>query len=177
MDAASLNHLFEYKDGALLWKNPRARRCKAGMKAGSIGSDGYLYVAVFGKKMPVHRVVWAMHNGSLLDYLDHINGDRTDNRIENLRIATRQENSFNKAVRSDNQTGITGVRWHSQRQKWNARIKVNGREKSLGNYLTKCAAENARLAAELKYFGIYSRNYQNLMKLVDEGQLVIQPAE
>jgi hypothetical protein len=169
--------LFEYRDGVLYWKNPRARRCKSGDAAGSVDADGYLVVGFTEGRYPVHKIVWAMHHGQLPDLVDHINGDRQDNRIENLRAVTKRENNFNKRVRSDNSTGITGVRWHSQRKKWNARIKVDGVDRSLGMYKEMRDAERARLAAELKYFGEYSPNHAAIMALVAAGDLTIAPAD
>ena len=177
MSYPDFSSLFEYRDGFLRWRNPRACRCKIGAVAGSLGADGYLVVRLREGRYPVHKIIWAMHYGELPDMLDHINRDRADNRIENLRLVTKRENNFNKQTRVDNTTGITGVRWHSQRGKWNARIAIDGRERSLGMYSKMQDAVQARMRAELKHFGEYSPNYQNIMALVAAGELTIAPAE
>jgi hypothetical protein len=94
---------------------------------------GYLTGTVLGTHYYAHRIAWAMHYGSDPDSeLDHINGDKTDNRIVNLRKVTRRQNSMNRPVRSDNKTGIPGVFWEKACGKWRARIRHNGKNISLG---------------------------------------------
>ena len=173
MDRERLQHLFECKDGVLFWKNPNARRCKKGDKAGHIDKDGYVIVRFDDKRVPAQKIIWYMAYGEMPEMLDHINGNRSDNSLSNLRKVTKRENNFNKAMRSDNTSGVCGVRWHKQRKKWNARIKIDGVEKSLGMYASFQDAVNARLEAETTFFGEYSR----IMRQVEAGELVIQPAE
>ena len=120
--------------------------------------------------------MWAMHHGEWPEMLDHINGDRLDNRLKNLRPVSKRENNFNKKMRGDNTSGVIGVRWHKQRHKWNARIALDGKERSLGMYDNIEAAREARLKAELQYFGEYSVNYPAIMALVAEGKLTIAEA-
>lgn len=177
MNVDKLHTLFEHRDDVLLWKNPTAHRCKAGHIAGWKDRDGYRIVHFDGKKVPAHRIVWFMHNGPTDMLIDHIDGNPENNRIDNLRLVTKQQNNMNSAIRSDNASGVSGVRWHKQRKKWNARIKVDGKERSLGMYESKQDAINARLKAELDVFGIYSRHYSEIMRQVEAGDLVIQEAE
>ena len=176
MNVDRLHTLFEHRDDTLLWKNPVAHRCKVGDVAGWEDRDGYRMVNFDGKKVPAHRIVWFMHNGPTDMLIDHIDGNPANNRISNLRLVTKQQNHINTAMRSDNSSGVTGVRWHKQRNKWNARIKVDGKERSLGMYENKQDAINARLKAELEVFGEYSRHYAAILKAVEEGTLVIQEA-
>lgn len=176
MDIGELHHCFECKNSVLYWKNPKAKRAKKGAVAGYICKDGYRQIVFNGKRIPAHKIIWAMAYGSMPDMLDHINGDRTDNRLENLRPVTKRENNMNKKIRSDNTTGITGVRWHEQRQKWNARIALDGKERSLGMYEKMEDAKMARLKAELIFFKEYGPNYSAIMSLVAEGKLIIAPA-
>jgi len=177
LSKAELHDMFYCEDGTLYWNNPVAHRCNHGDVAGSLDSHGYYLVGLSTGKIPAHKIVWAMEHGEYPEFVDHINGDRTDNRIENLRSVTRQQNNMNKATRSDNSSGVTGVRWHTQRKKWNARIILNGKEKSLGMYNDFNSAVEARMKAEFEYFGEYSRNYAELMRQVEAGTLVIQEAE
>lgn len=94
-----------------------------------------------------------MHNGTIPDgyQVDHINGIRSDNRIENLRIVKNSENSKNQKRKSTNKSGMTGVSWDTQTQRWRAHITVNGKMISLGRYIHKLDALTARKNAEIKY--------------------------
>jgi hypothetical protein len=171
-----LNHLFYIEAGTLYWKNPIAHRCSVGDIAGYKDKDGYMKVRFSGHLLPAHKIVWAMTYGEYPELIDHINGVRTDNSAENLRVVTKQENGINKAKRSDNSSGVTGVRWHKQRNKWNARIKVEGKEMSLGMFADFDDAVSARLKAELEHFGKLSRNYASIMRQVEAGTLVVADA-
>jgi len=173
MNSQDLHHLFECRDGVLYWKNPKAHRCKVGDKAGSVDKDGYIQVHLSGGRVPAHKIIWCMAYGEMPEMLDHINGDRADNRLSNLRVVTKRENNMNHAKRTDNKSGFTGVRWHKQRGKWNARIKLDGKEISLGMYESFGEAVNARLKSEAELFGEYSR----IMRQVEAGELTIEPAE
>ena len=176
MNSYDLHYLFECRDGVLYWKNPKAHRCKVGDKAGSVDKDGYIQVHLSGGRVPAHKIIWCMANGEMPEMLDHINGNRADNQLSNLLVVTKRENNMNRAKRADNKSGFTGVRWHKQRGKWNARIKVDGRETSLGMYDDFDMAKKARMQAEIKHFGEYSRHYGEIMRQVEAGDLVIADA-
>ena len=90
--------------------------------------------------------------------VDHINGDRTDNRRCNLRLTTQQNNLLNKAVLSNNTTGITGVWFRKDRSRWAAEIRMNGIKCFLGNYVEKADAAFARWYAEQKLFKEFRSN-------------------
>jgi len=150
-----LKRLFDYdpSTGILTRKvstNPRAR---AGDEAGWLEHYGYRKVNVCGKCFPVHRICYAIYHG--VDpypmQIDHINHDRSDNRIENLRLVSHQENSKNQKRRSDNNSGVTGVVWNKRDNRWVAQIRLNGKSKSLGYFTNKADAIAARRAAEEKY--------------------------
>lgn len=89
--------------------------------------------------------------------VDHIDGNKLDNRRDNLRICTHQENDWNKALISTNTSGVTGVVWDKNRNKWLARIEVNGKTINLGGFKEKEDAIQARRQAEIDYFGEYRR--------------------
>ena len=90
--------------------------------------------------------------------VDHINHDPLDNRKENLRICTQQQNCMNRSKTSKNTSGTVGVCWHKSSSKWIARIKINGKYKALGSFNTKEEAIQARKNAEVEYFGEYKNN-------------------
>lgn len=112
-------------------------------------STGYRRGNLFKKTTPAHRVAFAIHYGKWPEgHIDHINGDRTDNRIKNLRDVTRAENQKNQKLRSDNASGTPGVGYCKANKGWRARINVNKKSITLGYFKTKAAAVSARKDAE-----------------------------
>lgn len=163
---AIVRELLEYDQdtGILRWKD-RDRRwflSKASQKqfqskfagkiAGSRCSKGYIHVSIANRLCKAHRVIWLWMTGEWPQGLiDHENHVRDDNRWSNLRSVSPLGNSQNKAVRSDNTSGTAGVVLHKSNQKWAARIKINGKRVSLGEYFDKADAIEARKAAEKLY--------------------------
>lgn len=142
-----LNSIFEYKDGNLYYKE-RIGKMLAGQKAGSLRQSGY--VAIVVNKVPryAHRLIFMMHYGYFPKFIDHINGVKNDNRIENLREATKNQNAWNTTKTILNTSGVKNVYWSKRDKKWNVRISANGTYKSFGNYfdlnVAKFVAETMR---------------------------------
>lgn len=151
-----LKEVFKYEDGKLLWENPTAKWMKKGTEAGFVTKYGYRYAAVDGKHVMVHRLIWLYHFGSLPEFLDHIDGDRLNNRIENLRPATRAQNNQNARLRKDNKTGQKGVRWREDQQKWHATIKADKKQYHLGYFKDFEDAKNAYLIAAQHLHGKFA---------------------
>ena len=125
-----------------LWTKHAGRRCTHKDR------DGYITASTLGKTMAGHRVAWALHYGSWPDgVIDHINGNRADNRIENLRCVTQQLNRQNmRAAHKDSRTGYLGVTRTGAR--FRAQIYHQGRNKNLGLFDTPDAAHRAYVAAK-----------------------------
>ena len=118
----------------------------------TVTGEGYRQGSIFAESYLAHRVIWALQQGEWPTHeIDHINGVKNDNRIENLRAVTKGENSRNLPMRADNSSGVTGVTWHKKALKWQAQIAVNGRLLHLGRYAEKDDAVAARKAAEAKF--------------------------
>jgi len=149
-----ISELFEYQDGKLLWRVNRGR-IRAGDEAGAVIPNGRLYVQVDGKKHLVHRVIWFLHHGSVPEFLDHIDGNPKNNRIENLRPATKRQNAMNRRMRSDNSTGFKGIYPHNK--KFAASICVERQNIYLGIFATKELAQLAYLSAAQQHFKEFSR--------------------
>lgn len=94
-----------------------------------------------------------MHNGTIPDgmQIDHINHNRLDNRLENLRLVCHNENSRNRSMNGNNTSKISGVHWDSRNNKWQARISVNGTRITLGHFSSLFDASCARKSAEKKF--------------------------
>lgn len=135
-----LRELFDYQDGKLITRHTK----KQGRRARTIigGLNGrYLYAWVEGKYAPIHRLIWVWHNGPISSGLlvDHINHDRLNNRIENLRLVDHVNNGRNRRIHSNSPTGVFGVRFRDGR--WQASI-------ALGAYDTKEEAVAIRRKVE-----------------------------
>lgn len=153
IDAERMRHLFRYEDGQLICRVSRKGGTRVGDVAGSLHKPtGYLRVRVDGQEYKVSRIIYAMHYGdpgSLL--IDHIDQDKTNNRIENMRVVTNKENRRNLTKNTGNTSGYTGVVWHKSSQKWNAQIRVNGKHIHLGTFSKIEDAATVRKSAEQRY--------------------------
>ena len=134
-----LLELFEYNclDGSFERIKDVGRCYKKGtVTFGSKLSTGYLSICVDGYRSQAHRLAWIISNGDIQCGLqiDHINRDRSDNRLCNLRLVTHMENGHNQKLRATNTSGYTGVSWCRQHNKWRAEIKVNYKRIHLGYF-------------------------------------------
>lgn len=138
-------------DGKIYWAAPHGRwqRRPAGELAGCL-SRGYRVIYVGGENHFGHRLSWLITHGEWpSSTLDHINGQRDDNRPSNLRLATRAENNQNQhGLPRHNTSGIRGVSWDAARGKWTSHISVNGRGINLGRFDEKEQALDAYLVAK-----------------------------
>ena len=119
--------------------------------------EGYRCGAIMGESLKAHWVVWALHYGAWCPkQIDHIDGDKSNNAIGNLRMASHSENQRNKGKNKNNSSGFKGVSWREDRQKWYASIGVDGKQKNLGYFDNKEDAAIARDVASKKYHGDFS---------------------
>lgn len=154
----SLNKLFDYKDGELYWKIKTSKKVVIGSKAGSTRADGYTLVRINNKRYYYHRLIFLMHNGYLPDFLDHIDNDKSNNRIENLREATLMQNAQNVKLGKDNTSGIKNVSWSKMMNKWVVKIRINREKKHLGYYADINLAELVAIEAREKFHGNFANN-------------------
>lgn len=139
--------LFEYKEGKLFRICNRSNT-KTGQEAGWINNKGYRLISFNHKEIMAHKIVFFIHKGYVPEYIDHVNGNRLDNRIENLREATCSENAYNQRKGARNKSGCKNVSWNKARNKWAVRI-VYGNKKLkqwyIDNFeLAELLAEEAR---------------------------------
>lgn len=127
-------------------------RTKVGDRVGSKGGADYLATTVDKKRFKVHRLAWFYVYGVWPENnIDHINGNKTDNRIENLRDVTYIENSRNQKKPKNNTSGIIGVSWDKKKERYYAEIRINYKRVGLGSYKSIFEAACARKSAEIKY--------------------------
>ena len=123
----------------------------AGKPVGEITARGYIRMDILGRRLSAHRVIWAIHHNAWpVDQIDHINGEVADNRIENLREVTNQENNKNRKLPCNNTSGVMGVSWDKGTAKWCAQITVDGKNRHLGRFNRIDEAAAARAKAEIE---------------------------
>lgn len=133
------------------------------LKPGIEGSGYYfvfLYKEGMRKKITVHRLVADAFIENLENKrcVDHVNNDKLDNRVDNLRWATDSENTSNSVIRSDNTSGSKGVWYHKGGRKWCAEIMINGKKKYIGLFKTKEEASQARKEYANELFGEFTND-------------------
>jgi len=155
-----LKELFEYRDGLLIWKIDQGVRGKAGTVAGSLRKPtGYFVLGIDNKTYQVHRLIYLYFHGILPKYLDHIDQNRVNNNIENLRPASSAQNQQNRKkcqTRAAKASKWKGVCWHPQQCKWYCRIGVNGKLKHLGLFDDELEAAKTYNRAAIEYFGEFA---------------------
>lgn len=127
---------------------------------GSVDSKGYRRVGITvegkSKLLRVHRIIYFLHYGYLPEMLDHIDGDRSNDRIENLRPATLGENSRNRKSAKNSSSQYLGVSWHKDSQKWTTNIYIDGKLKYLGRFTSEKKAALAYDAAARLHHGDFA---------------------
>lgn len=124
-----LSEIFDYDGLNLRWRYSKGPRAQKGTIAGSKTNCGYISVRLNKKPYQAHKLIYFMIYGEWPEFIDHINGDRTDNRIENLRPATRTQNIWNQGITGRNTSGIKGVCFDKSCERWYARVTANGATK------------------------------------------------
>jgi len=155
-----LKELLDYNSetGVFTWKVSPARQVFSGDIAGTKRKDGYIQIKVKNKLILSHRLAWIYMYGYLPKYIDHINGQRDDNRIINIREVSNQQNSLNSKISKNNTSGIKGVYWDKSRNKWTVRLSIDGKCKFFKRFddidLAKLVIEEVRN----KYHGKYANH-------------------
>lgn len=143
--------------GKLSWAK-RGKGIQFNKEPGCVNKiDGYRIVGVGGNTFKYHNLVWFLHYGEWPELeIDHINRDPLDNKIKNLRLATRQQNAANRKMGHNNFHKFKGMSYEKDRKKWLARIRVDGVLKNLGRYDNIVDAAKAYDKAALRYFGEFA---------------------
>lgn len=152
LDQSTLKEYFDYNEntGIFVWKKKKGFKVKIGDIAGQTGKHGYRYIRFDKKLYALHRLAWVYMYGNIDNrFIDHINGNTSDNRINNLRLATPIQNSQNSFKIRSLKTGTIGITWDFN--KWLVRIRVNGKRITIGRFTNKKEASLAYKDAKIKY--------------------------
>lgn len=143
--------VYEPDSGFFYWKKTRGP-CLRGSLAGTKTKAGYTQICIKGKAYLAHRLVWLYIHGCFpLHGLDHVNRVKSDNRLDNLRIALPYENHQNLPRFRTNKSGAVGVCWDKNAKKWRAYIKLHGKLINLGSFDSFDEAKMARASGKIKY--------------------------
>jgi hypothetical protein len=154
---------YDPETGEWTWIKKTSRKVVPGRSAGT--DDGHRkIIGIEGEIYPSSILAWLYMTGEWPPLqVDHVDRNSANDRWVNLRLATNQQNNMNKGLRKTNTSGVTGVSWFKNKQKWRAQICVNGHI-SLGYYADFDDACQARWDAEDKYFGEFAPKHPPLMK-------------
>ena len=148
---------YDKQTGAFVWIVSPAKNVFVGSVAGNISNIGYRVIKIKGKSYKAHRLAWLYEYGKFpIQQIDHINGNRSDNSIVNLRLASQTQNSQNKIRKPKNKSGYKGVSVE-RNGKFRAHIRVNRKLVSLGTHETAKEAHAAYCNAARELFGEYAR--------------------
>ena len=141
--------------GNIFWKiSPNLGYTKAGDIAGTIDNKGYRVISVGYKRYKAHRLAWYLYYGEWpKNQIDHIDRNKLNNCISNLRDVTQEINQSNSCVRKDSTSGYRGISWNKTRKKWQARIQINGKRKELGFFddINKAIERRLEYENNIKY--------------------------
>ena len=166
VEALKLVIRYEPETGLFFWHGGRGAR-KSSRPAGNLNMTGYRSIRVLNCDVKAHRLAWFMTYGKWpSNSLDHINRNRDDNRIANLREATRLEQSANRTRHKLNKSGCRGVE-EKPNGRWQASIRMNGKRVHLGRFGSKEEARAAYDRAALAHFGERYAPYELLAQLED----------
>lgn len=139
IDYAKEHLRYEPETGKFFWikvpervNNPKV--CHVGREAGALHYAGYIKLTLKNRPISAHRLAWAMFIGEPPVEIDHINGNRSDNRLENLRAATRAQNMHNAKTKHLSTSGFKNVQWDAESGKWRVRVRVNGTRHHVGRF-------------------------------------------
>jgi hypothetical protein len=152
------NEVFEYRDGVLHWKVTLSNVAQAGKVAGCKSTNTYGSVMVDGTAHCIHRVIFCMHHGYMPEQVDHIDGNRKNNAIENLRPATNALNCLNKGAQSNNKLGVKNVCWSKQNKKWFVQVSVKGKRVVSKFFDDLDLADLVATMAREKYHGAFANH-------------------
>jgi HNH endonuclease len=152
---------YDLDTGVFVWIETLGGKCRKGWPAGRLGTgkaSGYVRITIDGREYKVHRLAWLWMTGEWpIEQIDHRNGNPSDNRWVNLRLATQSQNKANSGAYRNSKSGVKGVSWNKLARKWNSAIQVDGKQIHLGRFEKIEDALAAYQIAAKGNFGEFSR--------------------
>ena len=158
MNFEKTKELFDYKDGNLYWKNDNKSKKIKGVIAGYINNSGYRAIRYDGKLYLAHRLVYLWHKGYLPAEIDHIDRNKQNNAIENLRECTKSQNHFNRSLSQTNTSGYKNVTWNKATKKWQVGLSIMGKYNYFGTYYDVEVANFVAETMRNKYHKQFANN-------------------
>lgn len=155
-----LHEIFEYDENSpssITWKVNKPPRGKKSLPAGSIDERGYWRVRFNNKRLYVHRIIWELFYGITPAYIDHIDGNPSNNNIANLRACNNSENACNRQANKNNKLGIRGIYFCKEKKAYCARVHKNGKNVFMKRFKTIEEAESAVKEARRIFHGDFFR--------------------
>ena len=152
-----LKELLDYVDGHFVRK-VSVQGSPKGKIVGNFRKGAYLYLVLDGKRILTHRAVFAFHNGYFPEFVDHIDGNKQNNRIENLRDVTKSQNGLNRSIHSNNKSGSKNVCWSRSKNSWVVKLNLNKTRIHLGFFEDFEFADLVAQEARNLYHGQYARH-------------------
>lgn len=160
-DTTLIRKLLTYNecDGLFRWAEDRSRLIKKGEVAGTVNGCGYIKIKINGKQYLGHRLAWLMTYGEWPNgVIDHKNHNRKDNRICNLREATKSTNSHNARKPINNTSGVKGVHWCKRKNAWIAKVQLMGKITEAGKFSSLSEAASAVMALRIRLHGEFANH-------------------
>lgn len=157
INLSRVNELFKYHNGQLFWR-VSGRGKKAGNLAGYLTNFGYVGIKYDGRQRLAHRIIYCMFHGYVPRNIDHIDGNTKNNKIENLRECTQSQNCYNRKITKNNNSGVKGVSWDKESEKWRVTVSVYGKSKYFGLYDDLELAELVADEVRVLYHGEFARS-------------------
>lgn len=149
-----LDHFFvcDLSSGKVFWRVHNGTKCRAGNEAGTLRKDGRVIIKLKGHQIYRYHIIWYFSHGYLpKEQIDHIDRDRSNDSISNLREVSNEQNSWNKGLNKNNTSGCKGVYKNKNKNKFIAQITIKGKTCYLGSFETRKLASEVREFVETKY--------------------------
>lgn len=157
LSQSRLKELMSYDpDSGVFTRLIDCNRSKKGEAVSCKHNKGYFRVSIDGTRYLLHRLAFLFMEGRMPDEIDHINGDRSDNRWANLRECCSRQNKFNMTSRS--KSGVKGVYWNKEKEKWQAQLSIDGKVKFLGRFKNLDDARDVVIEARNVHHGEFARH-------------------